>query len=60
MKKTYKNPTLNVVNIKPCQLLNNSVNEVTGLTGVKRGSGDFAGGVSDGRKGSFSGWSEEE
>ena len=60
MKKTYKNPTLNVVNIKPCHLLNNSVKGIVGLDGVTKGDGDFAGGVSDGRAGRFvDDWDED-
>ena len=58
MKQTYIEPTLLVHKIKPCQMICNSVNDVTGLKYVKKGTGDFAGGVSDARGAEFSDWDE--
>ena len=51
MKKTYLNPTLTVVNVKPSNLL-----QVSG----EFGEGQKSATVAAGRKGSFSGWNEEE
>ena len=60
MKKTYIEPTLLVHKIKPCQMICNSVRNITGLTGVSKGAGDFTGGASDARGAEFSDWDEDE
>ena len=52
MKKTYKNPTLTVVNVQPAQFIASS--------SVRLG-GSYNGETKiEGRKASFSGWNEEE
>lgn len=51
MKKTYKNPTLTVVNVQAARLMAGSPGY--GGTTTKT-SGNF------GRQGNFSGWNEEE
>ena len=53
MKKTYINPTLTVVKIKPAHLLAGSFNDPLGDTNVD-------GGAALGREASFSDWGEDE
>jgi hypothetical protein len=56
MKKKYIEPSVVAITIKPCQMICNSVNDITGLDGVTPGEGDFVGGESDARGAEFSDW----
>ena len=53
MKKTYINPTLTVVKIKPAHLLAGSFNDPLGDTNVD-------GGAALGREASFSDWGDDQ
>ncbi|MCR5817567.1 MAG: hypothetical protein K6F89_00505 [Prevotella sp.] len=56
--KTYIKPNtkITLINIQP--LLGNSVASVSGLDGVTKSSGDFAGGAADSR--GYSDWDDDE
>jgi len=41
-------------------MIANSFTSVSGLDGVEKGEGDFAGGDADGRRGGFSVWDDED
>ena len=54
MKKTYKNPTLTVVNVQTARILTGSNPQYYDTPTTSKTSGNH------GRGGSFSGWTEEE
>ncbi len=60
MKKTYKNPTLKVVNVKPAQFIAGSIRSVSGLNGVTKSDSEFSGGDADARGSRFSSWEEQD
>jgi hypothetical protein len=49
MKKTYIKPSIELNSIALENMLQNSVNGVTGLDGVTMGNSDFGGGAADGK-----------
>lgn len=62
MKKTYKNPSMMVVNINPVHILAGSIKEVSGPAGFTKGN-DVGGGdvvTTEARGSRFSTWSEDE
>ena len=49
MKKTYINPTIEVMKLNTTPLMTNSVTSVEGLEGVETSSEEFPGGTADSR-----------
>ena len=61
MKKTaYLAPATTVTTIQLQSMIANSFTSVSGLDGVEKGEGDFAGGDADGRRSGFSVWDDED
>ena len=55
--KKYIQPNIKIVALRTHSIMA-SVSSVTGLDGVKRGSGDFSGGAADSRNDDW--WDDEE